>query len=357
MLSIPTIRECVIAAARARPLGRVAPEATPDTGVWFLPFQYPQSGDTLPSYISDSLAVTGEYTGGNSPGRHGFVSWPPFSYLSFDPDGSKDTVIIGITLAGTIAGYYLDPFSVYWGFVRDLAGNFAQFPHPDSLGTYHPGTKPNHGSVTGINDLGFVTGYSMDEAGFKFGFVRDAQGIITQINPPPWECNGTMPSGINVVGVITGVYINTDNGYNGFVRDAQGNMKTFDPTGSVETVPTAINAFSEITGTYLTKDEPKMHHGFARDFASGTVTTFDPRGSVDTLPASINVYGDITGSYKDANGVVHGFVRYRQTGEITSFDAPNSFGTRPTSIDDWGIIVGNYDSAYQGPAIGFARVP
>ena len=39
-----------------------------------------------------------------------------------------------------------------------------------------------------------------------------------------------------------------------------------------------------------------------------TFTTFDPPGSVSTIPMGINPAGEITGYYGDANSVTHGFL-------------------------------------------------
>jgi hypothetical protein len=93
---------------------------------------------------------------------------------------------------------------------------------------------------------------------------------------------------------------------------------TFDPPGSVATLPFSINVVGAVTGRYL--DANFQDHGFVRA-ASGVISTFDPRGSIDTEPESINTLGAVTGLYTDSNSVGHGFLR-TAGGAITTFNAP-----------------------------------
>src|SRR5579859_5135105 len=70
--------------------------------------------------------------------------------------------------------------------------------------------------------------------------------------------------------------------------------RTFDPPGSVSTIPMSINPAGEITGYYF--DSNNNYHGFLRS-RDGRFTTFDFPGASDTAAASINPAGDITGTY------------------------------------------------------------
>jgi hypothetical protein len=82
---------------------------------------------------------------------------------------------------------------------------------------------------------------------------------------------------------------------------------TFDPAGSVETLPYSINASGAITGFYITRDD--KGHGFVRA-ADGTITTFDLDGSVVTMPFAIDDNGRITGEFTPHNrSHSHGFIR------------------------------------------------
>src|ERR1700732_3312418 len=54
-------------------------------------------------------------------------------------------------------------------------------------------------------------------------------------------------------------------------------------------------------------------------------TTFDPPGSIETIPNSMNPSGAITGYYFDGN-FFRGFLRSRQ-GTFTTLDFPGATGT------------------------------
>lgn len=70
------------------------------------------------------------------------------------------------------------------------------------------------------------------------------------------------------------------------------------------------------------------------------IITFDPPGSVQTMPMSINAAGAITGSYSDGT-TTHGFLRMPDS-TFTTFDAPGAMGTLPFSINAAGAIAGYY---------------
>jgi hypothetical protein len=78
-------------------------------------------------------------------------------------------------------------------------------------------------------------------------------------------------------------------------------------TGAYQgTLPWPINSEGAITGYYV--DASNAAHGFLRA-PDGAITTFDPKGSIYTVPVSNNPAGAITGYYLDANDVYHGFLR------------------------------------------------
>ena len=115
---------------------------------------------------------------------------------------------------------------------------------------------------------------------------------------------GTFPISINAGGEITGMYFDTNNAYHGFLRAADGTITEFDAPGAGTgghrgTTPLSIDAAGDITGIYT--DNSALRHGFMRA-ANGTITDFDvtgagTTGSVQgqgTQPLSINSVGDIT---------------------------------------------------------------
>jgi hypothetical protein len=122
----------------------------------------------------------------------------------------------------------------------------------------------------------------------------------------------TVATSINEKGEIVGYYSNSFGGSQfTFVRAADGTITGFLPPGPVVPIFGAtafsINAAGAITGNVpeITGPSVVIHHGYVRD-PEGNFTTFDPPGSILTIPLSINAGGAITGYYNEANGVIHG---------------------------------------------------
>jgi hypothetical protein len=158
----------------------------------------------------------------------------------------------------------------------------------------------------------------------------------------------TVPTSINPAGAITGHYLTTGALYHGFLRGADGAITTFEVTGggtgsAQGTQPTSINPAGEITGYYT--DANSTSHGFLRA-ADGTITTFDVAGAGSalnqgTFAIAINATEAITGYYVDAVYRHHGFVR-ASNGTVTTFDGPLVFSISPNSVDPAGDITGQY---------------
>jgi len=119
---------------------------------------------------------------------------------------------------------------------------------------------------------------------------------------------------------------------------------SFDPPGSVRTVPSAINQSGQVTGSY--NDPSNVNHGFLRE-TDGTIIAFDPLGSTNTISNGINGSGVMTGSYHDTHD--YGFIR-EANGDFITFDASyggTGFGTYPYAISDSGEVAGgSYDSSH-----------
>jgi hypothetical protein len=213
-----------------------------------------------------------------------------------------------------------------------------------------------------INEKGEIAGYYILHLGTQgdsapHGFVRAADGTITTFDVPESFFQGmflgTLAFSINAAGAITGFYYKPQSQIShGFVRDPEGNFTTFDPPGSISTIPQSINAGGDVTGYY--NEANLVVHGFVR-LDNGTVISFDPPESVATKAVSINAKGAITGYYQDANMRVHGFLR-RHGGTIVSFDPPESMGTTVAGINNAGAITGSYTVA-NGRTFGFVRDP
>lgn len=215
----------------------------------------------------------------------------------------------------------------------------------------------------GINLFGVVAGNVTDDGGGTHGFVRDADGKITN-----WDAPGanpvagcTCPAAINDLGLVVGVYRDSNDLNHGFLRAANGKFTTFDDpqAGTANwqgTTPTAINLFGAVVGWYF--DANWVTHGFLRTPDGKFTTIDDTAGGVGTSPASINDVGIIAGTVVDGNNVSHGFFR-TLNGNITTFDVPaavgGSIGTYSAAINDLGVIAGFYNDATTNVYVGYIR--
>jgi hypothetical protein len=218
------------------------------------------------------------------------------------------------------------------------------------------GTIAKHTVPTSINEQGEIAGYYTEGAGdTPHGFVRAAEGGTITSFDVPGSFHGTFAFSINAAGAITG-YFNTPPlpplgiRPSGFVRNPEGNFTTFDPPGSISTMPQSINARGAITGYY--NESNLLIHGFVRE-SNGTITSFDPPESISTMAVGINANGTITGYFQVANMRVHGFIRHPK-GTIVRFDPPESTGTIVAGINNAGTITGYYTVA-SGRTFGFVR--
>jgi len=285
----------------------------------------------------------------------------------FDAPGAgtaagQGTFPSGNNSSGAITGFTRDTNLARHGFLRAADGTFTVFDDPaagtcsTSCGTIGNGQGTR---AYAINAAGTITGFYTDNGAHCHGYLRNANGTFTQIDAPdagtgPFP-QGTFPSeftadGINSAGTITGFYVDASSARHGFVRAANGVITEFDPTGSILTNPNAIDAFGDITGFYF--DANFVGHGFLRT-PDGTITSFDAPGADmtpgtgnGTFGVSLTPGGAIEGIYVDAQGVLHGFLRSNQ-GTFSTFDVPGAGtgpgqGTLPESNNTQGVIAGNY---------------
>src|SRR5215471_8104761 len=286
---------------------------------------------------------------------------------TFDAPGAgtgarQGTTAFGINPGGTITGFFRDTNNARHGFVRTSDGAITVFDAPAagtcsaSCGTIGNGQGTR---AFAINPSGEITGFYTDNSGSCHGYVRSPNGTFTQIDAPdagtgPFP-QGTFPSqitpmGINPQGVITGFYVDANSVQHGFVRDANGKITEFDATGSIFTNPNAIDAAGAITGFYF--DANFVGHGFVRAI-DGTITSFDAPGADmtpfignGTFGVGLTPTGEIEGVFVDVNGVLHGFVRSTQ-GTFITYDVPAAGtgagqGTLPETNNTQGAITGQY---------------
>jgi hypothetical protein len=306
------------------------------------------------------------------------------TYVTFNVNNNA-TSVTAINSGGAVTGYDCDDVSCS-GFVRAADGTITSFDPTGSILTY----------PFDINRKGSITGYFCDSSDpcSAQGFVRKPEGKISTIAAPNGYTN-IAPTAINNNGLIAGSVEDNGAGHtHGFLRSRDGTITTFDPTGSLLTIPTTINANGDVAGYYA--DSVRKIHGFLRT-ADGTITNFDCKKSSDTwafgisgkdaiagecandtattgfertpggkikifavqgasatYPHGMNAKGAITGEYSDSGNAIHGFVGSPKSG-FTSFDVPRGNRTEPSSINDGGVVAGSYTSG--GSINGFIRTP
>jgi hypothetical protein len=253
----------------------------------------------------------------------------PNTFITFEAPGGgtgmlEGTVAIAINAEGVVTGFYYDASRAGHGFVRAANGTITDFDAPAA------GTSKNQGTFPiGINAAGEIAGLYLDASNVYHGFVRAAGGTLTSFNisaAGKTRHQGTIPFGIDPAGDVTGTYLDASSVYHGFVRLANGKVTTFNVSGAgtggdLGTIPIGINAVGEITGFYA--GSTGNYQGFVRA-ANGTVTSFGAPSAgtgffAGTFPLTINAGGEVAGMYLDANSLAHGFAR-ASNGTITSFD-------------------------------------
>jgi len=259
-------------------------------------------------------------------------------YINFQVPGILDTYPLSINSSSMVTGFCAQATHSYHGFLRDAQGRITLVDPPGSTQSYG----------RSINEAGDIAGYYGDSNGGVHSFLRSRSGGFTSFD---FQGNETVAWSINDLDAITGYYV-SGNIQHGFVRSPRGEITSFDPPGSVSTFAHSINDFGVITGSYT--EANGLQHGFVRD-PQGTITTFDPAGSVQTEARAINVARAITGYYTDAKGLIHGFVRDPR-GTVTPFDPAGSVQTIARAINALGAITGDYSDA-KGAHHGFLRSP
>jgi hypothetical protein len=283
------------------------------------------------------------------------------------PGSQQGTVGAAVNDFGVIAGSTRDENSVRHGYLRFPDGRYVVFDHPEAgtSGATGQGTR-----VGGLNALGAVAGSVRDANNFDSPYVRSPEGKFSTISFPNF--GGGDGDAINLWGTMVGNYLllSDPNGpdflhFHGFLRSADGVITQFDPPGSTNTeIPTfSINDAGTVTGDYWVCSADLSSctvHGFIRT-ANGRYTSFDAPGAgtdgysgEGTYPQGINDLGEVSGYYVDVNFIFHGFVR-SVDGRITSFDPQTVCtstasppadcaynGTYTAGINLLGRVVGTY---------------
>jgi hypothetical protein len=264
------------------------------------------------------------------------------NFIVFDAPGSVCkpafawcTQAVAINSRGDSTGTYADALDSLHGFLRKANGTITNFDIPGATcaGSYGLCTQPY-----AINSSGAITGMGCDSVTCH-AFIRTYDGSFTIFDPP----NSIISQGnaISDDGTVVGVWYDAAFVTHGFIRTRNGSFSTFDPPGSFNGInPSSISEEGTIAGDYY--DLSWTTHGFVRK-PDGSIYSFDPPGSTGT-GAGINDEQVVFGGFSDSSFIGHGYFMFRP-GNFKVFDVPNAtFGTYPTGLTNSGVVTGIYQS-------------
>ena len=218
----------------------------------------PGAINTFADGINDAGQIVGEYQVDSNYIPQSFL-YSEGSYTIINVPGSSNSVATGINSAGEIVGWY----SVDNG----PQMSSSRFGFLDAGGVYttisDPLTQPYWGTNSfGINNAGQIVGYftaggplGTSDNGFLFD---SATSTFTNLNFP--GATFTFANGINDIGEIVGFYVDNSGKDHGFLYSG-GSYTTIDnPLGTNGTEAFGINDMGEIVGAYI--DSTGLAHGF-----------------------------------------------------------------------------------------------
>jgi len=269
--------------------------------------------------VNDEGSIAGFYYDENDVG-HGFLRTPEGKFKIFDywqagTGAGQGTFGANISPTGEIAGYYVDAGNVTHGLLRTPNGKLIPFDAPQAGTGAGQGTFPEWASC--INPAGAVTGFYADASNVAHGFLRTADGIITEFDVQGAGASagqGTYSWSIDAAGSVTADYVDVDNVDHGYVRAPDSHITRFDISGAGTaeyqgTVPEGISA-GVVIGNYI--DASGLNHAFVRS-PWGKITEFNIKGAgtgsgQGVIPLTNNQAGAITGVYFDSGNVIHSFL-------------------------------------------------
>jgi hypothetical protein len=274
-----------------------------------------------------------------------FAQTPSFVVFSA-PDAGKlngqGTVPVAINDKGVIAGYYVDSANHFHGFIREADGTITEFDPPGMTDTHS----------TAINGRKQIVGYGISNHGTNQGFQRS-------VHANPWlhiiipDSAFTFAWAINDNGIVTGFFDDSAFEAHGYFFDPMVGYTIFDdPDAGFQelgfgTHATVINRGGIIAGNYEDKDVEGLEHGFVRD-PLGNLTNFDAEGAnaFRLFSVAINLSGQIAGSYQNVGAFPRSFFR-DALGNVTDFEVAGATDTTAAGMNDAGTIVGHWnDSAF-----------
>jgi uncharacterized membrane protein len=194
---------------------------------------------------------------------------------------------MGINDGGEIVGFSLS--EIPGAFLRNKDGSFETLPAAPGNSAAQPNSINNRGEIVGL--------YPM--SGFFHGFLLSG-GKYTTIDFP--GTTFTQCTGINNMGLVTGFYVENNGSTHGFLWWRGNFIATFQvstSTGAKDTFPMAINDWGQVSGNFRALF-PDAGGAFVRNF-NGAIRMIDlatllqPIGGSGGFLTGINNHGDLLG--------------------------------------------------------------
>ena len=266
--------------------------------------------------------ATGYYVDLGPPAFPNGPPTPVYSAFVVNTDGSGFTTInrpgyaqtgaSGVNDSGSVVGVSVVVAPIGGGFLRDASGTFSDID-PSS-----GGLTAIYSEAIGIDDAGDVTGYFVSSVPngatslqpYAHGFI-DRGGDFTQFDVPADLGFGTELAGITSGGELAGAFLDNSPAHDlqSFTWTASGGFQVVSVPGATSVEAGGINDKGDLVGSALT-DDPASPLGYvAAGFLSsgGTLTPISVPGAVSTEPLGVNDSGQISGLYIDRTGI-HGFI-------------------------------------------------
>jgi len=139
----------------------------------FVTFDPPGSVDTVSQAVNDRGESVGRFQDGGGV-VHGYLRHGDGTFVTIDPLGSILTIAFGINNLGTIVGEWQEQSGAFHGFTRSPSGLYTTTDFPGSIDS----------ELTDINSHGTsVGGYDLGDLSTSLAFV-DAQGMFTSFDDP-----------------------------------------------------------------------------------------------------------------------------------------------------------------------------
>jgi YD repeat-containing protein len=291
-----------------------------------------------------------------------------YSYKTVTIQGRARSELNGINASGAYVGEGLNStYTAIKLFVASPSGSLTFYKLPfKNLST----TAAFYESASGIDDAGDVVGIWTDTDGRTHGFMRQADGKITEINDPSASDvrnAGTAIEGVSANGkVIVGAYYDSKLALHGFLLEG-GKFITYDVPGAADTELTLYD-HGTYGGYYVSSTGAQF--GFyvkcGKLYTVAAPGEAHPPKGFGTELTGISADGTLFGDVFPAGKPIHAFSladgAYSTIKDPSQVGPTDLDGTAVTSANSAAVAVGGYTytngtSKVGGLVTGFIATP